>query len=82
MSSTRSTWASCSPARSATTAANGWCDLIVTMRDRDTIDGVILGGTELALTLTERSYAGVPILNTTQIHVDAAVDWLLGVGEC
>ena len=57
-------------------------DLIATMRDRDAIDAVILGGTELALTLTERSYAGVPILNTTQIHVDAAVDWLLGVGEC
>lgn len=52
--------------------------VIATMRDRDAIDGVILGGTELALTLTEPTYAGVPILNTAQIHVDAAVDWLLG----
>jgi aspartate racemase len=51
--------------------------VIAAMRDRNEIDGVILGGTELALTLTEPSYAGVPILNTAQIHVDAAVDWLL-----
>jgi aspartate racemase len=53
-------------------------ELIAAMRDRDGIDGLILGGTELALTLTEPTYAGVPILNTAQIHVDAAVDWLLG----
>jgi aspartate racemase len=53
-------------------------DVIAAMRDRDGIDGVILGGTELALTLTEPSYAGVRILNTAQIHVDVALDWLLG----
>jgi aspartate racemase len=51
--------------------------VIAAMRDRDMIDGLILGGTELALILTEPTYAGVPILNTAQIHVDAAVDWLL-----
>jgi len=54
--------------------------VIATMRDRDGIEGAILGGTELALTLTEPAYAGVPILNTAQIHVEAAVDWLLGGG--
>jgi aspartate racemase len=52
--------------------------LIARMRDRDAIDAVILGGTELALILTEPAYAGVPVLNTAQIHVDAAVEWLLG----
>jgi aspartate racemase len=52
--------------------------LIATMRDRDGIDGLILGGTELALTLTAPVYAGVPILDTARIHVEAAVDWLLG----
>jgi aspartate racemase len=52
--------------------------VIETMRDRDGIDGLILGGTELALILTEPTYAGVGILNTAQIHVDAAIDWLLG----
>lgn len=52
--------------------------VIATMRERDGIDAVILGGTELALILTEPAYAGVPVLNTSAIHVDAAVDWLLG----
>jgi aspartate racemase len=52
--------------------------VVSTMRQRDAIDGVILGGTELALILTEPAYAGVPVLNTAQTHVDAAVDWLLG----
>jgi hypothetical protein len=28
--------------------------------------------------LTEPVCAGVPALNTARIHVDAAVDWLLG----
>jgi aspartate racemase len=48
------------------------------LRDRDGIDGLVLGGTELALILTEPTYTGLPILNTAQIHVEAAVDWLLG----
>jgi len=52
--------------------------VIAAMRDRDSIDGLILGGTELSLTLTEPTYAGVPILNTAHIHVDAAISWLLG----
>ncbi|MEA2608012.1 MAG: aspartate racemase [Chloroflexota bacterium] len=55
--------------------------VIASMRDRDSIDSVILGGTELALTLTEPAYADVPILNTAQIHVEAAAEWLLGGEE-
>jgi len=55
--------------------------VIAAMRDRDGIDGAILGGTELALTLTGPAYAGVPIVNTAKIHAEAAVDWLLGVTE-
>jgi aspartate racemase len=55
-------------------------EILAEMRDRDDIDGLILGGTELALILTEPSYAGVPVLNTAQVHVDAAVDWLLDDG--
>jgi aspartate racemase len=51
------------------------------MRVRDGIDGLILGGTELALILTEPAYGDMPILNTTRIHVDAAVDWLLTATE-
>ena len=49
-----------------------------TMRERDGIDAVILGGTELALILTEPTYAGVAVLNTARTHVDAAIEWLLG----
>lgn len=60
---------------------DGLVAIIETMRARDEIDGVILGGTELALILPNASYAGVPILNTVQIHVEAAVDWLLGERE-
>jgi aspartate racemase len=56
-------------------------DVVAAMRDRDQIDGVILGGTELALILTDPTCAGLPVLNTAQIHVDAAVDWLLGVEQ-
>ena len=52
--------------------------VIAAMRDRDGVDGVILGGTELAIILTEAAYAGVPILDTAGIHVEAGVGWLLG----
>jgi aspartate racemase len=48
------------------------------MRDRDGMDAVVLGGTELALILTEPTCAGVPVLDTAHLHVEAAVDWLLG----
>jgi aspartate racemase len=51
--------------------------VIATMRNREGIDGVILGGTELALILTGPTAGGVPVLNTAQLHVDAGIDWLL-----
>lgn len=47
--------------------------IISTLKDRDGIDGIILGGTELSLILTEPDYAGIPVLDTTQIHVDRIV---------
>ena len=39
------------------------------------IDSLILGCTELPLILTEDTYAGIQILNTTQIHVKAIVNY-------
>ena len=42
------------------------------LREHDAIDGVILGGTELPLLLRGVDYA-VPLLDTTRIHVAAAV---------
>jgi aspartate/glutamate racemase len=41
------------------------------------IDGMILGGTELSLTLRDETVFGVQVLDTTQIHVEAAVAQLL-----
>jgi aspartate racemase len=48
------------------------------MKAGDGIDGLILGGTELPLLLTESEYAGVPVLDTCRIHVEAAVSMMLG----
>jgi aspartate racemase len=41
---------------------------------QDGIDGVILGGTELPLILREPAHNGIPFLNTTRIHAEAAVE--------
>jgi aspartate racemase len=47
------------------------------LRDRQGIDGLILGGTELPLLVREPTLAGVPVLDPTRIHVDRLVAWLL-----
>jgi aspartate racemase len=52
-------------------------DLIEKMKIVRDIDGVILGGTELPLILREPTYSGVPVLDSTGVHVEAAIDWLL-----
>ena len=41
------------------------------------IDGVILAGTELPLILREAAHNGIPFLDTTKIHVEAAVGEML-----
>lgn len=50
--------------------------LVARMRDAQQIDGVILGGTELPLLLSEPAIAGVPALDTTALHVAAIVSRL------
>ena len=47
--------------------------IIEKMVDEENIDSLILGCTEFPLILPEPSYAGIPVLNTTQIHVKALV---------
>jgi len=47
------------------------------LRQRAGIEGVILGGTELPLILRDASHDGLPFLDTTRIHVAAAVDRML-----
>jgi aspartate racemase len=54
--------------------------VIERMRERDRVDGVILGGTELPLILRSGETAGIPMLDTTQIHARAAVDRLWPFG--
>ena len=52
----------------------GLLAIVDRMATEANIDGVILGGTELPLILREPSHNGVPFLNTTRIHCEAAVD--------
>lgn len=52
-------------------------EIVERMRDRDGIEAVILGGTELPLILRGGEIAGVPSLDTTQIHVEAALKRLV-----
>jgi aspartate racemase len=51
--------------------------IIKTLKERAQIDGVILGGTELSSILRGETAFGVQILDTTEIHVKAAVAQLL-----
>ena len=45
--------------------------------DQEHIQGLILGGTELPLILRDESFHGIPLLDTTRIHVDRAVARML-----
>ncbi len=47
------------------------------MKAKSDIDGVILAGTELPLILRDPEHNGIPFLNTTKIHVEAAVAEML-----
>ena len=47
------------------------------MKEKHDIDGVILAGTELPLILRDREHNGLPFLDTTQIHCEAAVTEML-----
>lgn len=47
------------------------------MKERDGIEGVVLGGTELPLLLRESRRTEIPMLDTSRIHVESAIDRLL-----
>src|SRR5947208_10040288 len=47
------------------------------MKATSDIDGVILAGTELPLILRDPDHNGIPFLDTTKIHVEAAVAKML-----
>lgn len=50
--------------------------LVNRLRNEESVDGVILGGTELPLLLPTPSIAGIPALDTTALHVAAIVKCL------
>ena len=55
--------------------------LVGRLKKDEGIDGVILGGTELPLMLAGDEIAGVPVLDTTALHVAAIVERLLTGGR-
>ncbi len=55
----------------------GLLAIVDRLRERDYIEGLILGGTELPLILRGEEHNGVPFLDTTRIHVDRIVGELL-----
>jgi aspartate racemase len=52
-------------------------EIIHRMKEQEQIQGAILGGTELSLLLREETAWGIPLLDTTKIHVQAVVEGLL-----
>ncbi len=55
----------------------GLLTIVDRMKAKDDIDGVILAGTELPLILRDADHHGIPLLDTTKIHVEAAVTEML-----
>ena len=47
------------------------------MKRRDNVEGLILGGTELPLVLRAEEHNGMPLLDTTRIHVNKLVTEML-----
>ena len=54
--------------------------IIDRLREREAIEGLILGGTELPLILRDAPDRGIPFLDTTAIHVERVVAELLSPG--
>jgi len=55
----------------------GLLAIVDRMKATSDIDGVILAGTELPLILSDPEYHRTPFLDTTKIHVEAAVAEML-----
>ena len=47
------------------------------LKERESIDGLILGGTELPLILSQSDFSDIIILDTTKIHVESIVTHLI-----
>jgi aspartate racemase len=51
--------------------------IVERLKAQEGIEGLILGGTELPLILREEAYSGIPVLDTTRIHVERVVAEML-----
>jgi aspartate racemase len=51
--------------------------IVERMKNEEGIEGLILGGTELSLILRDDTAAGIPLLDTTKLHVEAVVKELV-----
>ena len=52
-------------------------EIVHRLKRRESVEGVILGGTELPLLLRDATLDDIPFLDTTQIHVRSAVAQML-----
>ena len=57
----------------------GLLAIVDRMKNRDCVEAVILGGTELPLILRDAGDKGIPLLDTTRIHVERIVEELLSL---
>ncbi len=47
--------------------------IIQDLKEKESIEGLILGGTELPLIIKQSDFADIKILDTTKIHVESIV---------
>jgi len=59
---------------------HGVLEILERMRERDRVDAAILGGTELPFLFRDGPTPAVPLLDTTRVHVERAVEYLLSEG--
>ena len=65
------------PGKFLSETRSGLLAIVDRMKAKSDIDGVILAGTELPLILRDPAHNRIPFLNTTKIHVEAAVTEML-----
>ena len=52
-------------------------EIVEKLQQNHNIEGVILGGTELPLILTEPAWNGISFFDTTKIHAEKAIEKML-----
>lgn len=51
--------------------------IVERLKTEEKIDGLILGGTELPLIMRDARDQSIPFLDTTRLHVESVVSWLI-----